>query len=437
VREKRSPAVGDGRQPLANDRVFSEGTDAQRYTIVADVLFDGLGSALIERASLTIAAGRIVSVETIQSDWSRPAHTVLDFSGCTVIPGLIDAHCHLALQHTLDTDDSIAFARQATEQEALAVMRDNATRAFATGVTTLRDCGSPGRVGVLFRTETASAATHLPRALVSGRPITTRSGHCHWMGLAADTADELVIAVRTLADEGVDFIKVMATGGMMTSSSNPYGAQYTDAQLSALVLEARKQTRRVAAHALSADGVRAAVSAGVDTLEHCVTTTAARQDYDPTLNAAIVEAGIVVGVTAHRPLRDLLEAEDVSGIRTRLTPHRELHDAGATLTVHSDAGTPGTAFDGIARSIEIFKLGLNTSTHTAVRAATLNAAIALGIQTETGTLEAGKTADFVLLDGDLESDIRALRSVVGVARDGVLTLTSRGDRRTENGGMGR
>ena len=59
------------------------------------------------------------------------------------------------------------------------------------------------------------------------------------MGLAADTADELVDAVRTLADEGVDFIKVMATGGMMTSSSNPYGAQYTDAQLSALVLEAR------------------------------------------------------------------------------------------------------------------------------------------------------------------------------------------------------
>ena len=89
------------------------------------------------------------------------------------------------------------------------------------------------------------------------------------MGLAADTAEELVDAVRTLAGEGVDFIKVMATGGMMTASSKPYGAQYTDAQLSALVLAAKQQTKRVAAHALSADGVRAAVSAGVDTLEHC------------------------------------------------------------------------------------------------------------------------------------------------------------------------
>ena len=148
--------------------------------------------------------------------------------------------------------------------------------------------------------------------------------------------------------------------------------------------------------------MRAAVSAGVDTLEHCVTTTAARQDYDPTLNAAIVEAGIVVGVTAHRPLRDLLEVGDISGIRTRLRPHRELQAAGATLTVHSDAGTPGTTFDGIARSIEIFKLGLDTSIHMAVRAATLNAAIALGIESKTGTLEAGKTADFVLLDGDLD-----------------------------------
>jgi imidazolonepropionase-like amidohydrolase len=255
------------------------------------------------------------------------------------------------------------------------------------------------------------------------------------MGFVADTADEVVSAVQALAEEGVDFIKVMATGGMMTSTSNPYQAQYTDAQLSELVSEARRQSKRVAAHALSADGVRAAVIAGVHTLEHCVTTTAARQDYDPTLNAAIVEAGIVVGVTAHRPLRDLLEAGDLTAIRKRLAPHRELQAAGATLTVHSDAGTPGTRFDGIAKSIEIFKLGLDTNIHMAVRAATFNAAIALDIESETGTLEVGKRADFVLLDGDLGTDDRALRRVVGVARDGRLALSARDNEAAENGGM--
>ena len=83
----------------------------------------------------------------------------------------------------------------------------------------------------------------------------------------------------------------MATGGMMTASSNPYAAQYTPAELTELVLEARRLDLRVAAHALSAEGVRAAVAAGVSTLEHCVTTTSARQDYDPALNAGIVGGG--------------------------------------------------------------------------------------------------------------------------------------------------
>ena len=233
----------------------------------------------------------------------------------------------------------------------------------------------------------------------------------------------------------INFIKVMATGGMIDGFKQSLRCSVHGCAAVEACKRGTKQSKRVAAHALSADGVRAAVIAGVNTLEHCVTTTAARQDYDPTLNAAIVEAGIVVGVTAHRPLRDLLEAGDLTAIRKRLAPHRELQAAGATLTVHSDAGTPGTRFDGIARSIEIFKLGLDTSIQMAVRAATLNAAIALDIQSETGTLEVGKRADFVLLDGDLGTDDRALRRVVGVARDGRLALSARDNETAENGGV--
>ena len=376
---------------------------------------------MLEDMAVTIEADRIVSIA--HRDEHRPSapDDVLDFGGCTIAPGLIDSHCHLALRPELDGAESIAFASGAAEEEILATMRRNAARAFASGVTTVRDCGSPGSAGVAFRREAGAGATGTPRVLVSGRPITTTLGHCHWMGLVADSAGELRSAARTLADEGVDFVKVMATGGMMTAGSNPYAAQYTPAELTELVLEARRLDLRVAAHALSAEGVRAAVAAGVSTLEHCVTTTAARQDYDPALNAGIAAAGIVVGVTAHRPLRDLLRRGDTAAIRDRLAPHRQLRDAGALVNVHSDAGTPGSTFDALAESIEIFQIGMGATTAEAVAAATSIAARALGLEAQTGLLAPGYLADLVVLDGDLATDVRALRRVVAVVRSGVVS----------------
>jgi len=398
---------------------------SDRFTIVASVLFDGSGRPPVENAAVTIEGQRIVAVEADSRRVSRWGDTIHDFSGATIAPGLIDPHCHLALQPELAADAAITFVRDATEQEIVAVMQRNSQRALASGVTTLRDCGSPGATGISMRAVAErSLGTH-PRVLVSGRPITTTLGHCHWMGLIADSGSELRAAVTALAGEGVDFVKVMATGGMMTSTSNPYAAQYTPEQLTELVLEAKRHSKRVAAHALSAAGVRAAVAARVDTLEHCVTTTALRQDYDPTLNAAVAQAGIIVGVTAHRPLRELLRTGDTAAIRTRLAPHRDLRAAGVRLTVHSDAGTPGSYFHGLAESVEIFQIGLETTIAEALEAATSTAAAAVGLEQQTGLLAPGRSADVVVLDGDLRDDIRALRRVIGVCRSGVFTERDR------------
>ena len=345
-------------------------------------------------------------------------------AGGTIVPGLIDPHCHLALQPDLDAHASIAHAQETDEDAIVAAMVVNAQMALAGGVTTVRDCGSPGRTGVRFREIARAQPAALPRVLVSGRPITTAQGHCHWMGLVAESAGELRAAVATLAEEGVDFIKVMTTGGMMTPSSDPYLAQYSAGDLSELVDEAHSRSRRVAAHALSSHGVRAAVSANVDTIEHCTTTTAAHQDYDPTLNSEIAARGIIVGVTAHAPLRGLLRVRDFSAIRQRLAPHRELLEAGVRLTVHSDAGTPGTTFDQFAESIEILKIGLGLDSAGALQAATSTAAAVLGINSSTGLLAPGFAADFLVVDGDVDRDISALRRVAAVAREGVLMFSS-------------
>jgi imidazolonepropionase-like amidohydrolase len=392
-----------------------------RYAIYAAELFDGLGGEQVVDAALIVAQGRITAVGTRDELAAELRDVpVLDFDGGTILPGLIDPHVHLALRPELAAEESIAFAETAARGEVLAAMEANASRAHAAGVTTVRDCGSPGTAGVAFREIARTAPDRLPRVLVSGRPITTTGGHCHWMGLVADSEDQVVSAVEELCAEDVDFIKVMATGGMMTAGTDPFRGQYPAATLTRLVDAAHGHGRRVAAHALSSPGVAAALASGVDTIEHCVTTTPARQDYDPAVASKLASAGIVVGVTAHSPLRTLLAAGDHDGIHARLEPHRQLRAAGVDLVVHSDAGTPGTAFEDFPQSVEIFRIGLETTVGEAIAAATSRPAAALGLERETGSLRPGLAADVVVTGGRLSSDLHSLRRPACVIRGGAL-----------------
>jgi imidazolonepropionase-like amidohydrolase len=238
------------------------------------------------------------------------------------------------------------------------------------------------------------------------------------MGLVAHGPEELRAAVRELVDEDVDFVKVMATGGMLTVGSDPYTAQYSESELAALVEEAHGRGRRVAAHVLCAAGLRAALGAGVDTVEHGWTITGRPQDRDDALTADIVAAGTFMSVTAHTALRTLLEEGDLAELRRRLDAHRRLRQAGATVLVHSDAGTPGTTFGEFALSVEAFARGLGTTPAEAIEAATSIPAAALGLEHEIGSVEAGRRADLLVLRGDVSSDLRALREVERVFQDG-------------------
>lgn len=385
-------------------------------TIVADVLLDGESAEPLPTPVVHVANGVIRAVGTSHRLIPRSGR-VLDYRGCSLAPGLIDAHAHLALRPDLPAPDTIASVQRSPTADILATMRMSARAALASGVTTIRDCGSPGRSAMVLRDEPGPAG-QLPRLIVSGRPVTTRYGHCHWMGLIAETAAELRSAVRDLHRDGADFVKVMATGGMMTPGSDPYAAQYSADALSQLVAEAHAHGMRVAAHALSTQGARAAVEAGVDTIEHFATITSARQDYDASLASAIQGAGIVVGVTAHHSLRDLLKCDDLQQVGARLAPHRALREAGVRMVVHSDAGTPGTRFEDFAQSVEIFMHGMRVPIPAAIAAATGDAAAALGIGQHTGTVQPGKQADLIIVDGPLDRDIRSLRRPVMVLMGG-------------------
>lgn len=391
--------------------------------LVADLLFNGKDAEPLELPLITITAGRITSVEQRPRAWSPSRDLrIVDLEGCSLLPGLIDAHVHLALTGETAAE-AIAFAKGASEDEILAVMRAHAEDALRAGVTTLRDCGSPRRSGVAARQAVSRGDWLGPRLLVSGRPITTATGHCHWMGQIAETPAEVRSAVQELVAEGVDFIKVMATGGMMTPGSDPYRPQYDWEALRAIVTEAHQTNRRVAAHVLSAQGLRLAIDAGIDTIEHGWTITPSRQDVDESLAGAMARAGIFGSVTAHTALRTLLEAGDLDGLRLRLAAHRRFRAMGVRMVVHSDAGTPGTRFSDFALSIEAFMAGLETTCTEAIEAATSLPAEALGLANDLGTIARGKRADIVAVEGDPREDPRALRRVHTVVLGGHDVVT--------------
>ena len=266
----------------------------------------------------------------------------------------------------------------------------------------MRDLGGPGRVTLRLRDSIRSGLLVGPRLLVAGRPITTTAGHCHYMGRRADGVVEVRRAVRELCNEGVDVIKIMVTGGMMTPGSNPKSNQFTIEELTACVTESHRLGRRVAGHVLCSAGLRAALTAGIDTIEHCWTITGVGQDYDSRLAALLANSASYGSLTAHSGLRSLLpgHGNNTAELRRRLMAHAGMRRAGVRLIVHSDAGTPGTYVSLFAESIEAFMVGLETEAAEAIRAATEVPAAALGLDGEIGSVVKGKVADFVVVEGE-------------------------------------
>jgi imidazolonepropionase-like amidohydrolase len=386
--------------------------------IVADLLVDGAGTEPLERPAVLLEGERIVEVVERTDRWRPPSGAVvLDLTGCTLLPGLIDAHVHLALEGATSAD-AIAFALEAGDVELAETMRRHAGEALLGGVTAVRDLGSPRQSAVSLRRERARGELIAPRLVVAGRPITTPTGHCHWMGLIAETASDLRDAVGELSDEGVDVIKVMATGGMMTPGSDPYRVQYTADELSELVRAAHERGRPVAAHVLCTAGLLNVIAAGVDTIEHGWTITGRKQDDSDEAVRRLAEAGILSSVTAHSALRALLIAGEHDELRTRLQPHRRLRAAGVDMLVHSDAGTPGTTFADFALSIEAYMVGMEVTLAEAVYAATALPARAIGLADEIGIVASGRLADLLAVRGDPRDDASVLRQVERVLQGG-------------------
>jgi imidazolonepropionase-like amidohydrolase len=344
----------------------------------------------------------------------------VDVAGKTILPGLIDCHVHVCL------DGGPSPAHQlGSESYAMTVLRAarNAQRLVRSGVTTVRDlssrcCSEPsGPGGVAFNLAQAIAQGICtgPRILQAGSAICMTGGHGYWFGHEADGPDGVRQAVRSELKNRAQVIKFMATGGIATMTpGDRFAAQLTAEEMAAGVEEARKMGARTAAHAEGAEGIKNALRAGVDSIEHgtylddeALGMMLDRETYYvPTVavRRRIAEDGARGGVPPF--ILDVVQRV----LERHVQSLEKARKAGVRIALGTDAGASMFPHGESARElVELVAAGF--SPMEALRAGTAHAAELLGMQDQIGTLEDGKRADLVVVDGDPLSDIRMLQDV--------------------------
>ncbi len=374
-------------------------------------LIDGLGGAPRDRVVVTVADGRITGIAA--ADGSPPS-AALDLGGRTLMPGLIDAHAHVSS----DTERSPGFGPPPPQHGEDPRPRElgwfvlaNAARAMLrAGITTVRDVGSYDGEAIVLRRAIELGLVEGPRILSCARILSATAPGARIFGTMYREADgpwEMRKAVREQIRDGADHVKIMATGARSVDREDPELAQMTREEIAAVVDEAHRMGFRVAAHAEGLGGTRIAVEEGVDTIEHGLSLHRAPELLDrmaargivlvPTLSTFHDLAERFAGAFAPRLVEQAKRQAD-DARRTLLAAQA----AGVTLAMGYDSGPPGASANELLRMAEA---GLGTAA--AIHAATAGSAQALGLE-DAGTVEVGRVADLVVVDGDPLADPRRL-----------------------------
>lgn len=328
-------------------------------------------------------------------------------TGLTAVPGYIDCHEHIGIdvgdEHAQSIDDAPRIMLRGAR--ALAAM----TRG---GVTTIRDCGERPDVEPYWVEAVDNGTIMGPRVIRSVTPICRTGGHAWYLGAQSDGPEEVRKAVRVNVRAGAHFVKVMATGGFGTLGSSPTTPEYSAAELSALVSEAHRLNRKVAAHAHGGEGVDQAIEAGVDSIEHgCLLT-------DEQLKL-MLERGTTLVVTMGVGLAFETAPEVPAPIRQRMSSVNagywevlgRAHDSGVRVTVGSDA-----VHGGVAQEMQ-YLVRAGFSPVEALTAATATGGELVG-RDDLGQLKTGHLADITLVEGDPTADIEAAGRVRAVMAGG-------------------
>jgi len=380
-------------------------------------LFDGTGK-LWPKATIRIEGNRIVSVNRAAPAAGEEA---LDLAGKFVLPGLINCHTHICLDGSGDPTN--AWIQRPLAKNVL-IAAQHAERTLRAGVTAVRDLGGMAYVDIALRDAINEGLIAGPRMKVSGRLICMTGGH-GWEtdGREADGPDECRKAAREQIKAGADVIKVMATGGIMTFGVEPGSQQFSYEEMRAAVEEAEKAGKLTATHAQGTRGIKDAVRAGIDSVEHgfflddeAIDMMLQRGTYFvPTLAALyyLIDAGTAFGVP------QFMVDKAKRAYDAQLASFEKAHKAGVRIAAGNDGGTPRNTSDNLAGELERM-VAAGFAPAEALQAATQTAAALLRMSDQIGTVEAGKLADLVVLRANANplADISSVRQVELVIKDG-------------------
>lgn len=397
-------------------------------TYLAARIFDG-ADRTIEDGFITVDGDKITALGK-KSDLGSAAESAVDLGDATVQPGLINMHTHM----TFSADnDVLGAALRDSHEIKVARAIENLRKAIRSGVTTVRDCGAPNEIAFALREASAAGMIEAPHIWAAGQVLTSTGGHCYYIGVEVDSIEDIKKAVRNQVKAGADFIKVMATGGGLTPNSYPENAQFSEAELKALADDARRLDRRIAAHCHGTPGIRNAVAARVNTIEHCSFMVRDGVEYEPEVAEQVAEAGIYVCPTLSTGERARQAAIEQgiplpprwANVREKRTDNlRRLADLGVQFISGNDAGVTLTRFDDFQLDLEMLVEYIGFSNERAIATATSKAAEAIGSD-EFGTLAEGKRADILAVNGNALHDIGALRDIQFVMKSGQIVADYR------------
>ncbi len=383
-------------------------------------VIDGLGRAR-ERATLLVQDDRIAAIGDDREVTVPRGARVIDARGMTVLPGLIDCHVHLCLGGDADVLRAIR-----EEDPALTLLKAarSARTTLESGFTTVRDLGFRDHSIFSLRQAIQDGLLPGPRILAAGLVVCMTGGHARFIGREADGPVEVVAAVREQLARGAEVIKFIASGGVLTPGTSPESAQMTPEELGAGMAEARRAGRRVAAHAHGAEGMKNAIRAGAHSIEHATLM-------DDEAAALMREQGVfmvptlsAIARTADCGLNCGIPETTVHKARTMRARHeasfKKAHRSGIPIALGTDAGTPFNHHGENAQELDRM-VALGMSPMEAIVAATASAARLLGIEHLVGTIEVGKQADLLIVDGNPLKKISLLRDrdrIVGVIQAG-------------------
>jgi imidazolonepropionase-like amidohydrolase len=402
---------------------------AETIVVTADRMVDVLAGRIVEEPVVVITDGRIASV--VGRGAARPVIPEgarrVDLPGKTILPGLIDMHVHLSSSPFYGPYDTLQF----TDQFETVLGVGNARDMLQAGFTTIRNVGSNNYADVAYKQAIEEGRISGPRIVPAAYSLGATGGHCDSNFLPpslagkdpgiADGPQALRALVRQQRKFGAEVIKVCATGGVFSRNTEPGQQQLSEEELRAIAEEAHQWGLRVAAHAHGAAGIKAAIRAGIDTIEHA---------------SLVDDEGIRLAVERRQPVwfsmdifnTDYTQAEGAKNgiLEDNLRKDREVaqiqrdnfrkaHRAGVKMVFGSDAGVMphGTAAGQFRTMIQYGMTPME-----AIQAATRNAAQALGRERDVGAIAVGRYGDIIAVDGDPIADVRRLEDVDVVIKGG-------------------